>query len=73
MPNIKIGTSKRTDSVPKERYYFPDSVSYQPSDTFTKTKSAAFGFGTEKRKSIAPKESEKVPGPGEYETLKNSF
>jgi hypothetical protein len=45
-PSFGIGTSKRTESVPKERLVVPDATRYEPKDEFTKTKSAAFGFGT---------------------------
>lgn len=43
----------RSDTVPKNRFNIPDPTAYTPSDSFTKTKSAAFGFGSDKRKSIA--------------------
>lgn len=51
-PAFKIGTAGRNDSVPKERLAMPDATAYNPTDSFTKTKSAAFGFGTDKRKSV---------------------
>jgi hypothetical protein len=50
--------------VPKERLNFPDATAYNPTDSFTKNKSASFGFGTDKRKSIENKNSERIPGPG---------
>ena len=46
MPTYKIGTSKRGDSVPKDRAFMPDPGAYDPSTQFTKTASASFGFGT---------------------------
>lgn len=44
----------------------PDATAYNPQDVFTKTKSAAYGFGTSQRKSLADYTSEKIPGPGQY-------
>lgn len=49
MPSYKIGTSKRYDSLSKERISQPDPSTYTPSKDFVKTSSAAFGFGTSKR------------------------
>ncbi len=66
MPSFKIGTSKRTDSVPKERLFIPNPTSYDPKDSYTKQKSAAFGFGTSNRKSIENPNAGSIPGPGEY-------
>ena len=52
MPAFKIGSSKRAGSISKERLLSPDPCVYNPTDTFVKTSSAAFGFGTSKRQSI---------------------
>jgi hypothetical protein len=49
MPSYKIGTSKRSDSLTKERSGLPDPAAYNPNTSFTKTSSASFGFGTGKR------------------------
>lgn len=32
-----MGTSKRTESVPKERLNYPDATRYDPNESFTKT------------------------------------
>ena len=50
-PAFKIGTSKRDDALSKERALLPDPAAYSPTEEFTKTSSAAFGFGTSKRDS----------------------
>lgn len=63
-PAFKIGSSKRTDSVPKEKLYQPDPTSYLPNTTFTKTSSAAFGFGTSVRNTVEAKDAKAIPGPG---------
>lgn len=52
-PAFKIGTSKRNDTVPRDRVTIPDATVYSPNDSFTKTKSAAYGFGSGQRKSLA--------------------
>lgn len=65
-PAFKIGSSKRTDSVPKEKLYSPDPTSYLPNTTFTKTSSAAIGFGTSTRNNIESKDAKVIPGPGQY-------
>ena len=52
MPAFKIGSSKRAGSISKERLLSPDPGVYNPTDTFVKTSSAAFGFGTSKRQSL---------------------
>lgn len=41
-----MGTSIRNDSSAKEKVNVPDATVYNPTDSFTKTKSASFGFGT---------------------------
>lgn len=63
-PAFKIGTSKRVESVPKDKFVIPDGTVYSPNDSFTKTKSAAYGFGSGQRKSIADYSAQKLPGPG---------
>jgi len=70
-PAYKIGTSKRNDSVPRDRMHVPDATVYNPNDSFTKTQSAAFGFGTSLRKSLDG--GEKKPGPGAYELPSKAF
>lgn len=45
-PAFKIGTGKRVESVPKDKFLIPDGTVYSPDDSFTKTKSAAYGFGS---------------------------
>ena len=70
-PAYKIGTAKRNDSVPKDRMNIPDATVYSPNDSFTKTKGAAFGFGTSQRKSLD--DGEKKPGPGAYELPSKAF
>ena len=55
----------------KEKVFVPDATAYNPSDSFTKTKSAAFGFGTSQRKSIDS--GDKKPGPGQYELPNKAF
>lgn len=72
-PAYKIGTSIRHDSVTKERINIPDGTVYNPNDSFTKNKSAAFGFGTDKRKSVENKYAERIPGPGQYELRSKAF
>lgn len=52
-PAFKIGTSLRQDTVSKDQLSKPDASVYSPNESFTKTKSAAYGFGSDKRKSIA--------------------
>jgi hypothetical protein len=68
-PAYKMGTSKRNDSVLKDK--IPDATAYNPTDAFTKTKSASFGFGTSQRRSIDS--GLKQPGPGEYELTSKAF
>lgn len=51
----------------------PDATAYNPTDSFTKTKSAAFGFGTDKRKSVENPHSTTIPGPGQYELRSKAF
>lgn len=55
MPAYKIGTSKRSESIPKNILNNPDPGVYDPKVEFTKTASAAFGFGTGKRTSVDTK------------------
>ncbi|CDW84498.1 UNKNOWN [Stylonychia lemnae] len=71
-PSFKIGTSKRSDSVIKERMSKPDPTAYSPNDSYTKQTSAKFGFGTGKRKSIAD-DHIKLPGPGQYALASKAF
>lgn len=66
-----MGTSIRNDSTAKEKVNIPDATAYNPTDSFTKTKSASFGFGTSQRKSIDS--GLKQPGPGEYELSSKAF
>ena len=49
MPSYAIGTSKRSESIPKDRLTMPEPGAYDPTTNFTKTAAAAFGFGTSKR------------------------
>eukprot|EP00347_Sterkiella_histriomuscorum_P006966 403350761 len=72
-PAFKMGTSKRQESVAKERVNFPDGTMYSPNDTFTKTKSAAYGFGSGQRKSLADYSAQKQPGPGQYQISSKIF
>lgn len=65
LPSYKIGTSKRSESIPRDRLASPEPGAYDPTINFTKTSAAAFGFGTGKRQSIDGLKT-KVPGPGEY-------
>lgn len=57
--------------MPRERMHMPDATVYDPKDTFTKNKSASFGFGTGKRDSIDNNKSQS-PGPGEYNYSKTN-
>lgn len=49
LPSYKIGTSKRSESIPKDRFISPEPGAYDPTINFTKTSAASFGFGTGKR------------------------
>lgn len=66
MPAYKMGTSKRDESHMKHGSPNQAPGAYDPSMDFTKTTSAAFGFGTGKRSTIDHKSADRLPGPGEY-------
>lgn len=71
MPSYKIGSSKREDTVPKERMNGPDPGKYQPDDSFVKRKGAAYGFGTSGRESNDGKVPK--PGPSTYDLPPKAF
>jgi hypothetical protein len=45
MPSYKIGNATRENSIARERNINPDSATYNPSDTFTRTNITSIGFG----------------------------
>jgi Sperm-tail PG-rich repeat len=63
MPKFSIGKDKRSKEELKNS---PAPDSYSVKDSFTKTQSAAWGFGSSKRKGLNSSTLE-VPAPGNYD------
>jgi hypothetical protein len=73
LPAYKIGTSKRSESIPKDRLFMPEGGAYDPTTKFTKTSAAAFGFGTSQRTSLEGNKKSRDPGPAEYQLPNKAF
>lgn len=70
-PQYKMGTELRDKKIKDN---FPSSDTYNPKDTFTKTASSAFGFGTENRNVFKDEKRVKaIPGPGNYDLKSAAF
>lgn len=70
-PAYKLGTEKRDNSSSPGRHSSPSANKYFPNMTFTQTSAAKWGFGSEKRQSLA--RTLQSPGPGNYELKSAAF